>query len=91
MNFELIGVEHNLFGRLLELERDLDTALVGPISQELQVVDRQVVVDRLDAALKSLLASGSLDLSAYGWLLTYLAEYLDRMPFCGRENRSYKI
>jgi len=69
---QLVGVEHDLLRALQDLELDIDCSLVEPIAEELQVIQRQVVIGRLDTAGVSIIANGG--------CLTCQAGCLDRRP-----------
>jgi len=54
-----MDIECDLFGLRLDLEVDINLALVTPCSTELEVVERKGVVGRLDAVVLSMLGHAS--------------------------------
>jgi len=59
VNLEKMGIECDLLGLRLDLEVDINLALVTPCSTKLEVVERKGVVRRLDATLLSMLGHAS--------------------------------
>lgn len=48
MDLQLISIEHNFLCTLLDLERDLDSAFILPITARFEVVKREEVIGRLN-------------------------------------------
>jgi hypothetical protein len=44
MDHKLVGIKHNLFGAFLDLESNLDAALITPFPAKLKIVDRDSIV-----------------------------------------------
>jgi hypothetical protein len=47
------GIEKDLFGTFLDLKGYPDGSLIGPVTQKLQVMDRKVIIDRLNSEKQS--------------------------------------
>jgi hypothetical protein len=45
MENKLVGIEDNLLCRLFDVEINLQSSLVGPVTQKLQIIERQVVIE----------------------------------------------